>query len=881
VKKYWPVITLLALELIIACTNITPNTILAGWDNLFPEFNFPLNFWRSIFGVWIQYRGTGLYDGMSHAANLVHTLTIWLMSIVIPHNLLRYSFHLGMHVVGGIGTYMLLTKLFRNKIISLTGAFFYMLNLATIQMFYAPLEAFSVHFASLPWLSWALVTFYERGSRKSYIVYLFVILLSTPQYFVTTFLLPTGILISCLSLRQKFSRVLPAVAGFLLVNLFWLLPYLWGLPHNGSIISAAKINQMSSSEIFARNQAFGNLGDVLTLRGFTLDYADLNPNNTSIMMMEPWRNFINTPLAQVVTGLFVVVAFIGLISLLAKPAWPAIPFLLTFVAGFVLLGNDIPGIREITVWLQNTIPLFREAFRFTFTKFSLLFGLSYAVLFCAGLLAMFRSRLAALSVFAIAGIVFVAYPAFQGNFFYKNLRITIPEEYVQAFEYANTLDKNSRMIVLPQHEYWSWKYYRFGYRGSGFSWFGLPQPIMDRAFDPWSATNENYYWELSRALYAKDAAGIDAVMAKYDIRYILLDENVTTPNNNRSLFIDEIKNLLGTPARTFGKLSLYERAPRADSFISLKQNLPTVNPYTWTDNDVAYRELGDYITGEGGITYQFRSLFTKRSVNERDFDALALLTAAKPVYDSTASADLTAAAVKECGLLKEGAASASEADGALQLRSINQRGCLSFDIPTLSHKFGYLAAVESRHVTGRPLMISFINDTARHVELETYLDGTTDYFILPPLAPDGLGYTVYLSNDAIGKQETVNTVSRIRLYQIPYNDLVNIRTGTQIPASAGMTIQVSHPNPAFYNVTMRQRVDASTLILSQSYDPGWIALSDGKILPHVKVNNWKNGWTIDPGTSGAIYIFFWPQLLQFLGFALLPIPFILVFTRKK
>ena len=95
-----------------------------------------------------------------------------------------------------------------------------------------------------------------------------------------------------------------------------------------------------------------------------------------------------------------------------------------------------------------------------------------------------------------------------------------------------------------------------------------------------------------------------------------------------------------------------------------------------------------------------------------------------------------------------------------------------------------------------------------------------------------------------------------------------------------MTPMVSHPNPAFYKVS---GASAGTLILSQSYDSGWIALQNGKLLTrHVLVNNWANGWEINPGTTSTIYILFWPQLLEFLGFALLPIPFLwALFVRKS
>ena len=60
------------------------------------------------------------------------------------------------------------------------------------------------------------------------------------------------------------------------------------------------------------------------------------------------------------------------------------------------------------------------------------------------------------------------------------------------------------------------------------------------------------------------------------------------------------------------------------------------------------------------------------------------------------------------------------------------------------------------------------------------------------------------------------------------------------------------------------------VILNQSYDPGWVALADGKILRHVKVNNWANGWVLDDEINPEnVKIIFWPQYLEFLGFILL------------
>ncbi|MBI5449087.1 hypothetical protein HY948_02105, partial [Candidatus Gottesmanbacteria bacterium] len=207
--------------------------------------------------------------------------------------------------------------------------------------------------------------------------------------------------------------------------------------------------------------------------------------------------------------------------------------------------------------------------------------------------------------------------------------------------------------------------------------------------------------------------------------------------------------------------------------------------------------------------------------------------------------------------------------------------------------------VESRHVTGRPLSLAFINDTAKHAELETYLESQKeewqkDYFILPPLAPDGLGYTVYISNDAIGNQETINDIKSIKFYRIPYQELVTLHSPGTLPKppelqSQGRAISVEHSNPAYFKIVLRTNElmnNDATLVLSQAFDPGWLAFTRTTTFPffqpikdHVLVNNWKNGWTINQ-TSQTVILFFWPQLLEWFGFLLLPIPFILPFLPK-
>ncbi|KKW11405.1 MAG: hypothetical protein UY49_C0002G0004 [Microgenomates group bacterium GW2011_GWC1_49_7] len=902
-SEIFPVTFLVLLCTSVLLTNpLGPTQWLIGWDNINPEFSLLLNIKRAIFSVWQEYQGMGLLAGMGHAADLPRLLVLGAVSLIIPTNYLRYGWVMLMLLMGTIGTYALIRHIIPSRLAAMAGSLYLFVSFATRQTFYTPFEPFVAHFGFLPWLILAILRIFEHPTKKRILWFAILSIFATPQAYVQTVFISYLLVVAAISIGRPLKRVAIIWFTIFCINAFWLLPTIYFWKTGSQVTVNAKINQMATDESYLRNKAFGTLTNTIQLKGFWFDTFDFDPQRTELTpILGYWRAFADSPLVtSVVFGLFGIVLLGVWTVLRAKRHYWLIG---VWLAGITLLTIQTPPFSWINDAL-NSVPLFHQAFRLRFTKFNTMTGLSYSLLFGIGFaavslwLAKIPKWLREVAAFLVlSAFILLSYPVWQGQFFYQGIKLTIPADYTQLFQYFSNQPDKSRIMNLPQHMYWGWTYYKFGYIGWGFPWYGIEQPIADRAFDVWSATNENYFWELSRALYSKDSVAIEKIIDKYDIHYILLDENISTPNNFRTLFTDETKELFAQmpgvrEAATFGKITVYQRTGETTkNFVSVQSNLPTVNAYKWNDNDVAYAELGDYITKQQidendntTIIYPYRSLFTKRSVSEREFDVNTIIPKATLVYDSAKSADLVAGNVKKCGLLRTGTAGATMTDSTLRLESSNQRGCLSFDIPALTHKEGYLVAVESRHVSGRPLMISFINDTARHVELETYLpetpEATTSSFILPPLAADGLGYTVYISNDAIGRQPSINDLRSIRIYQIPYEELVHEKARTQIPASAGMTPMVSHPNPAFYKVS---GASAGTLILSQSYDSGWIALQNGKLLTrHVLVNNWANGWEINPGTTSTIYILFWPQLLEFLGFALLPIPFLwALFVRKS
>lgn len=900
-----------------------------GWDNLNPELNLGLNLKRALFSVWQEYQGLGLLAGHGHGADLPRQIFLAALSPVVPINLLRWSWVMGMLAAGTFGVYALLRTKVRPAG-ALLGALFALTNLGTLQIFYTPFEPFVTQFGTAPWLLLTFLLSVRTNKRGWFLALAITSIVAAPQGFVQTVFFASLLLLAILSvfliveghqnMSTRIKRVFASWSIVLAVNAFWLLPSAYFITTGSRVTVEAKINQMSTEEVYLRNRAFGSLWDTVQLKGFWFDTFDFDPGKSGIAPIYGfWRAYAGHPVVEGAILILFAVILIGAVALIAKRKKQEYWLLGAFVVLVTLLTIDTSPLSWINDWLSR-LPLFHQAYRIRFTKiaslasivYSLLFGIGSSFLLEKAKRAQWRSVMVGGFLGVIAGsFALIGAPMVQGNLFYPVVVRSLPGAYTELFSYMQKKPADGRIAILPQPTYWGWKYYQWGYTGWGFLWYDIEQPILDQAFDPWSRENENYYWEISRSIYSKNAQSLLSVLTKYDVRYVLLDEHLISPSHNRALFTEEIKAMLaGIPEvreiAQFGKLTVYERSGASQSFISLSPSLPLVSPtYVWTDNDVAYGELGDYINQPGGYTYPFRSLFTKRSVDEREF-AVSDIPIDALVYDSTKSADLVAENVKPCGVLREGETTAENLDQSLRFISRGGRACLSFALTNqvgpdtgLPHTEGYLVAVESRHVTGRPLMLSLINQTAKHTELETFFPTThnslltASYFILPPLSDDGLGYNVYLTNDAIGRQETVNDLHAIRVYRIPYDELIHLRFASTQPQPQGRALSlktVDHPNPAYYKIILRRNEGTNrkaTLVLSQSFDPGWTAWEKISTFPyyrqlknHVLVNNWANGWTLE-GNEKNVVVFFWPQILEWIGFGLLPLPFVWIATRRK
>jgi hypothetical protein len=644
-KSYYPVLFLLIITGILFAANYKAGTYLTGWDNLHPEFNFQENIKRAFFGVWQEYQGLGLLGGMGHASDLFREIFLSIISLVIPNSWIRYFWVFLTLFAGSTGAYFLIKKVLSSfsfteiKLYSLTGAIFYLLSISTIQTFIVPFEAFIAHYMALPWIILASLVYLEKPNLKNALIAAVTFFLLSSQAYIPTLFISSlfAITLTCLPFifRGGLRSFIKLLLIILATNAYWLLPFLYFLITNSSVNMEAKINQMATDLIFLQNKEYGNLLSVVLLKGYLFSNVEPDLTGHYKYILDSWKTFYSNP-AVVFAGILIFVGVLaGLFAAIKQRAKLGISFALLFIFGFTMLATTTPPFSLANDFLRSHIPLFNQAFRFPYTKFLNLAEISYAVLFSLGLAYLGRkigrkTLHFLLPACAIILIILMAAPAFSGHLLYEKVTRDIPQDYLKTFAFFNKQDPNTRIANFPQYTYWGWSFYDWGYSGSGFLWYGLKQPILDRAFDVWSSQNENYYWEINRALYSKDSKAFDKVLNKYGISWLLIDESVVSPSSPKSLFVPELKDMIATlpdinESAQFGKIRIYkvDLQNKPQNFISSLSNLSSANSYNWSDYDQEYERNGDYQT-LGDQTkienyYPFRSLFTDKAQSQLEF----------------------------------------------------------------------------------------------------------------------------------------------------------------------------------------------------------------------------------------------------------------------
>lgn len=664
-KHTVPLLGISIVTLILFLTNYIPGTYLTGWDNLQTSLNPGLAIKRAFFSTWQEYQSFGLLAGLAHGADIVRALSTAFLGLLLPSPLVRYIYHFSMICLGALGMYSLLSASQRQplsrkkKLIFTVGSLFYILNYGVIQLFSVPFEPFSTFIGFLPWLIWIFLQYLRsaRYRRKYLMMLLGINILATPLAYVQTIFVVYALMLGLVSLttfltqrnrRATLKRITTAVLLILAINSFWLLPQLYFVTSGGpDHVQQAKINQLATDDVAAQNQEFGTAESFITFEGF---YSSLE-NIDKQSLFAPWRDHFKSLPAKIIQGLFFTLMLYGMLE---KSRYRGVFVGLFGLSGLALMTN-VPGISFLNDLIRR-LPLVSEIFRSPFTKFIVVYALAGSYFFSYGLLRLqkrlrwkLKKDLPLVAYIATLILFIYAFPAFKGHYIARDMRVSIPQDYLDTIEYFQTVDRNQRIALMPDYTFWGWFFHEWGYNGSGFLWYGIEQPIVSRTFDVWEPTSEAYFWEMKTAIEAEDVNAMETVLDKYAIDYIIVDHTLKPVSSSiRALQYDRLNDMLSQSQKTrqfgFGKaLSLFtfDRSSRSNSFVSLAHDIPSVGPAVpFIPYDTAYAEFGTYTsspytTGTPDIYYPFRSLFSQKRLYDdqwalQEFDEAFVLTARLP-----------------------------------------------------------------------------------------------------------------------------------------------------------------------------------------------------------------------------------------------------------
>ncbi|MFA6081478.1 MAG: hypothetical protein WC741_03660 [Patescibacteria group bacterium] len=926
--KYKYQFLLATIVFILFFVNYKSGTYLTGWDNLQTELNPGLAVKRAFFSVWEEYQSFGLTAGMAHAADLSRAVFLWIMSYVIPQNIIRYFYHFLMLLLGGLGAFELFyqrltatVKQDQNKVktaavFAFFGALFYMLNLGTIQIFYLPYEAFSTFFAFLPWGIWIFSKIINNESSNWRLFFL-INLLGIPSFYTQQLFIVYMMVLGCIALTKimNIKRVLLSFFLIIIINSFWLLPQLYFLKTNGQVVTEAKNNTLSTENVYFQNYEKGTINNFLRLEGF---YFDLKGRDNTFLFA-PWKDHFSEVfgiLPYVFAGLMV----LGFVKNIKEKKHNYILIFILCAIGLLLATPPFSWINE----LIRKIPIINQIFRSPFTKFVIPYSLVYSYFVAVGIRTLFsqfntgKRKYLFISLLFYFLIFLYSLPAFQGYFFSPEMKVKIPDDYQSVINYFKTEGKNSRIALLPDYTFWGWFFNKWGYNGSGFIWYGIEQPIVSRTFDVWSKASESYFWESKTAFEAEDINKLIKVFNKYKIDYLLLDKSlIPVVSSYKALQYDRVNELLIkspniTPIFYGENIYLYKinHDYIAKNFVGMTSSSDNVTPkIDITNDDQAFFENGFYSYNQNikpDIFYPFLNLTSQIDLADKDWkitedDDYFYLTT--PLDIAINNFDLSFNNTYEGTILiNDNPIKISTKiepfiqnnDLTIKIEkkiiknfnvNLNQTSNFGFTDLTISQGLSYLLKTKSINNSGLPLFFYIVDETKKQSYLEDRLNNQIDYFVLQPRYKYGLGYTFAFQNKSFKNLTASNDLEELSLYLFPYQNLKEMKFVSKDYVKKGVNFsndfEAKKINYFAYRVVLNYETikQSNNLILFQSYSPGWVAFSNGKFLNHILINNWANGWLInDQVTTNpqVITILYWPQYLEFLGFGLLIITLILV-----
>lgn len=541
-------ILLILILILVSLLSFKEGFFLLSNDNYSPELNPTLSVSRYIESpAWRSYRVLG-FASESEQADVFRSVLFTIFETLIPKWDIAQVFSLLTLVVGTLSMGYLVTYFVRDFVstkfsnyIFLISSIFYLTTLWTAWVFNFNIMPYVTQFGFLPLLLLSIYMILKEFKLSTILFYLVSILLFTSSFVIATVFFVNVVFILLFTMyigflhKSKIKKIAIYLAIFLFTQIFWLLPFLHYTFSTSQDLVNSYTNRAITANTIDLEADMMNIGN--SARFYTRLLGTVDDPAVESFIFPMSEDFQAYDIYKVVGLLPILLSVMGLVFVVIYKKWEFLPIWFLLFGLLFLIKNQNPPLGGIYLWLQENIPLFKQVFRWVSSKLSQAYLITLVVTstisffyFVEFLSSFFNERARKLFV-VIPTIFFVVLPLFYSEYMFKGQLFTpralveLPYQYY-SLQSQLTSDFKSRIFYAPPANNGYFREYEWGFVGSQFLAYILPNPMMDMSLAIGSDVGERAMLELTNDFNSGNLEELNKDLIKYDIKYILVDRSL-------------------------------------------------------------------------------------------------------------------------------------------------------------------------------------------------------------------------------------------------------------------------------------------------------------------------------------------------------------------
>ncbi len=550
-RKRYGVILLVLLLFIIGLLSLRWGKYLLSNDNYSPELNPKLSIERYLLSpAWRGYRVLGVPSD-SEQADIFRSIIFYILKPILADWLLGQLFYILCLVIGSLSTASLVYSILQKgklRKYSQTGFFIsgviYITTLWTMWLYYQNMAPYISNFGFFPLLLYSAYKYIQNSTKKrGFLLLLSAILFSSVSVISTLFILDfiafLGFILSVplfleVDKRNINRKIIKALLIFLASQLFWILPFIYyTITNSQNVVDSYTNKTITASTIDLETEMQSWLNSA---RLYNRNLYEMNGERPLFSMSAEFQGYDFYKLVGLLPAFFALLAVV--FSIFKKKKTLCYFVLVAFVSWFVMKVIN-PPFGEVFIWMQESIPLFKQVLRWPFSKVGQIYVWSitivgtFGILFFVSFLSSFIKKRKVKKMFKFSVLLFIVLLPllyseyiFKGELFSDRAAVELPKEYYELKEYLEENNTTDRIFYAPPSNNNYFRQYKWGFWGSQFISYILPNPMMDMSSAVGSGAGEEAMLEISNIFRSYNREKFYSLLQKYDVKYVLLDESL-------------------------------------------------------------------------------------------------------------------------------------------------------------------------------------------------------------------------------------------------------------------------------------------------------------------------------------------------------------------